>query len=480
MADSVRTAWRLRPNEHRRLLVLGDLIASAGAMLLALFIWQQYSIYRLISLGVRPGRAESLVRIEVPIWFYLLPLGWIVLMSELYDPHAAISARRTVRGIVIAAGVGILAYSLAFILNREPSALPRIVVGVFIILAALLSLIWRLVYVRIYTSSGLSRRVLIVGAGKAGIALAHVYAAANPKPFSLIGFMDDDRRKVHKLFEGFAVLGTSRQLLTIIDQYRVSDLVLAITGEVHGGTFQMLLDAQERGVEIMRMPTVYEEITQRVPIHHLESDWIIRSFVDQSRVGGAYAMVKRLVDIIGGLIGLLLLLPLGPIIALVTILDSGAPVMYSQDRVGRGGRRFTIVKFRTMVQDADSDGSFAPAVEGDSRVTRVGRFLRRTHLDEFPQFWNVLRGDMSLVGPRAERAQLVAHYQKEIPFYRARLLVKPGLTGWAQINYGYVVDVKETAIKLEYDLYYIIHRSLVMDMSIVLRTIGTVVGRKGR
>jgi exopolysaccharide biosynthesis polyprenyl glycosylphosphotransferase len=480
MADSVRSALRLRPSEHRLLLVIGDLLASSAAVLLALYVWQQYSIYRLISLGVRASRAESLVRIEVPIWFYLLPLGWVLLMSDLHDPHAAVSGRRTLRGIAIAAILGFLAYSLAFILNREPSALPRIVVGAFIFLAAVLSLIWRLAYVRIYTSSGLSRRVLIVGAGKAGITLAHVHAAANPKPFSLIGFIDDDRRKVHKLFEGFAVLGTSRQLLAIIDQYRVSDLVVAITSEVQGGTFQMLLDAQERGVEIMRMPTVYEEITQRVPIHHLESDWIIRSFVDQSRVGGAYEALKRAVDVVGGIVGLLILVGASPIIALVTLVDSGAPVMYSQDRLGRGGKRFTIVKFRTMVQDADADGSYRPAAEDDVRVTRFGRFLRRTHLDELPQFWNVLRGDMSLVGPRAERAQLVTQYQKEIPFYRARLLVKPGLTGWAQINYGYVVDVKETAVKLEYDLYYIIHRSLMMDLSIVLRTIGTVLARKGR
>jgi exopolysaccharide biosynthesis polyprenyl glycosylphosphotransferase len=480
MAEATRARLRLRPGETRWLLVLGDLVASAGAVMLALYVWQQYSIFRLLSLGVRPGRVESLVRIEAPVWFYLLPLGWIVLMSELYDPHAAVSARRTLRGIAIAAGVGFLAYSLAFILNREPSGLPRIVVGAFIVLAAVLSLIWRMVYVRIYTSSGLSRRVLIVGAGKAGITLAHVYAAANPKPFSLIGFIDDDRRKVRKLFEGFAVLGSSRQLLTIIDQYRVSDLVLAITGEVQGGTFQMLLDAQERGVEIMRMPTVYEEITQRVPIHHLESDWIIRSFVDQARVSGGYAALKLLLDIAGGLVGLLILLPLWPIIALATVLDSGVPVMYSQDRVGQGGKPFTIVKFRSMVQDADAEGTYKPASEGDIRVTRFGRLLRRTHLDELPQFWNVLRGEMSLVGPRAERAQLVRHYQREIPFYRARLLVKPGLTGWAQVNYGYVVDVKETAVKLEYDLYYIIHRSLVMDISIVLRTIGTVLGRKGR
>jgi lipopolysaccharide/colanic/teichoic acid biosynthesis glycosyltransferase len=228
------------------------------------------------------------------------------------------------------------------------------------------------------------------------------------------------------------------------------------------------------------MPTVYEEITQRVPIHHLESDWIIRSFVDKLRVSGVYEVIKRLVDILGGLTGLLILLLAWPIIAILTLIDSGTPIMYSQDRVGKGGARFAILKFRTMRQDADADGTFKPALEHDARVTWVGRGLRRTHLDELPQFWNVLRGNMSLVGPRAEREQLVVQYQREIPFYRARLLVKPGLTGWAQINYGYVVDVKETAIKLEYDLYYIIHRSLTMDLSIILRTIGTVLGRKGR
>jgi exopolysaccharide biosynthesis polyprenyl glycosylphosphotransferase len=480
MTEIQRPGLRLRPSEHRLLLMFGDLAAGVGACFLALTIWRQYSIFRLISLGVRPGRAESLVRIEVPIWFYLLPLVWLLLMSETYDPHAAVNARRTLRGVVIASVVGFVAYSLAFILNREPGGLPRIVVGAFILLAALLTVVWRLIYIRLYTSTGLSRRVLIVGAGKAGMTLARVYAAANPKPFSLIGFIDDDRRKLHRLYEGFAVVGTSRDLLNIIDQYRVSDVVVAITGEVQGSTFQVLLDTQERGVEVVRMPTVYEEITQRVPIHHLESDWIIRSFVDKLRVSGVYEVAKRLLDIVGGIVGLMILLPLWPLIALIILVDSGSPIMYTQGRLGKGGERFTILKFRTMVKDADADGTFRPASEDDSRVTRFGRFLRRTHLDELPQFWNVLRGNMSLVGPRAERDQLVSQYQREIPFYRARLLVKPGLTGWAQVNYGYVADVKETAVKLEYDLYYIIHRSLVMDVSILLRTVGTVLGRKGR
>jgi lipopolysaccharide/colanic/teichoic acid biosynthesis glycosyltransferase len=228
------------------------------------------------------------------------------------------------------------------------------------------------------------------------------------------------------------------------------------------------------------MPIVYEEITQRVPIHHLESDWVIRSFVDQLRISVVYQAFKRLMDMAGGLLGLAILVVLSPFISLGILVDSGTPVLYSQDRLGRGGEPFTIHKFRTMRQDAEADGSYFPASENDERVTKVGRFLRITHLDEFPQFWNVLRGSMSLVGPRAERGKLVAEFQQQIPFYRARLLVKPGLTGWAQINYGYVETVRETEVKLEYDLYYIKHRSPAMDIGIILRTFGVVFARKGR
>ncbi len=480
MAEVIRPTLRLRPNEHRLLLLVGDLIASLSASFVALYVWQQYSIYRLIDLGMKPERAEAFVKIEVPLWFYLLPLGWLLLMVELYDPHAAVSLRRTLRGIAGAAFVGAVAYSLIFILNRDPGALPRIVVGAFIVLAFFLTVVWRIIYVRLYTSSGLSRRVLIVGAGKAGLTLARVYAAATPKPFSLIGFIDDDRRKLHKLFEGQPVVGASADLLAVIDQYRISDVVVAITGEVQGSTFQTLLDAQERGIEITRMPIIYEEITQRVPIHHLESDWVIRSFVDQLRVSVIYQAFSRLLDMVGGLLGLAVLVPLGPFIAIGILVDSGLPILYSQDRLGKGGEDFTIHKFRTMRQDAEADGSYTPASENDERVTNFGSFLRKTHLDEFPQFWNVLRGNMSLVGPRAERGQLVLQFQKAIPFYRARLLVKPGLTGWAQINYGYVQTVRETEVKLEYDLYYIKHRSAAMDISIILRTIGVVLSRGGR
>jgi exopolysaccharide biosynthesis polyprenyl glycosylphosphotransferase len=488
MADIYQPTLRLRPSEQRFILLVGDLIASAGAMFIALYVWYQFSlardIQRLIERGYTEVRAErvaaELINLKIPFWFYLLPLVWLLLMVDSYEIHTASNWRKTLRAIAVAPIVGLLGYSLIFTINQDPTSLPRIGIGAFLVFASLLTLVWRAIYIRLYTSSGLMRRVVVVGAGKAGHSLAEIYRRLSPPPFLLIGFIDDDFKKQGKSVQGFAVLGTSKKLLDIIEDYQVSDIVVAINGEIKGETFQTILDAQEKGIEIVRMPIMYEELTSRVPVEHLESDWVIRSFVDQVRVSGMYELFKRLMDIVGGLIGSLIFLLILPFSALAIVIESGFPIFYSQERLGKGGRIFKIYKFRSMVQNAEEDGEVKVAEVNDPRVTRVGNFLRRSRLDEMPQFISVLTGEMSLVGPRAERPELVAQYQKQIPFYRARLLVKPGLTGWAQINYGYVATIKETVVKLEYDLYYIKHRTLNMDFTIVLRTIGTVLRRTGR
>jgi exopolysaccharide biosynthesis polyprenyl glycosylphosphotransferase len=403
----------------------------------------------------------------------------MLLLVELYEPHVASSGRKITRGIALAAFIGLVAYSLVFIFQPN-SNLPRIGVGAFLLFASILTLLWRLVFIRLYKSTGQRRRILLIGAGKAGQTLAELYHSSDTRSFNLVGYVDDDAAKVGKSLCGLRVMGTSVHLLNLIEVYHISDIVIAINGEIQGATFQTILDAQENGVEVTRMPILYEEMTGRVPVHHLESDWIIRSFVDGLRVSGFYELTKRIFDILGGAVGLLIFVITYPFLALAVLIDSGMPVFYSQPRLGRGGRIFTIYKYRTMRQDAEADGEVRITLENDPRVTRVGNFLRKTRLDELPQFWNVLRGEMSLVGPRAERPELVAEYQKQVPFYRARLLVKPGLTGWAQINYGYVASVTETAVKIEYDLYYIKHRTLNMDFQIMLRTIGTVFRQTGR
>ena len=480
MADIYRPSLRLRPSEQRAILLIGDLIASAAATAGAIYFWYQYSLYRLVESGVKQNVAERIIQVDVPVWFYLLPLVWVLLMVDSYEIHTASNFRKTLRAIAAAPIVGLLAYSLLFTINIDPNSLPRIAIGAFLVLASALTLSWRAIYIRLYTSSGLMRRVLILGAGRAGRTLVDAYRKLNPPPFLLIGFIDDDPIKRQKSFQGFAVLGDTSHLFELVEEYRISDVVVAITGEIKGETFQTVLDIQERGIEVTRMPIMYEELTQRVPIEHLETDWVIRSFVDQVRVHGLYELSKRVFDIIGAIVGCIIFAILFPIIAIAIILESGFPIFYSQPRLGKGGSLFQIYKFRTMRQDAEADGEAKAAIENDPRVTRIGRFLRKTRLDELPQFAAVLRGEMSMVGPRAERPELVAEYQRQVPFYRARLLVKPGLTGWAQINYGYVATIKETVVKLEYDLYYIKHRTFNMDFSIVLRTIGTVLRRTGR
>jgi exopolysaccharide biosynthesis polyprenyl glycosylphosphotransferase len=491
MAESSRTTpLRIRPSEYRSLLLLGDLLMAIVSILAALYAWSQYNLFRYeilveeyIARGLGPNRARELAEgqtvFAVPFWFYLLPLIWVLLLVELYDPHVASSGKRTTRGIAIAAFIGLLAYSVVFIIQQK-SNLPRIGVGAFLLFASLLTLLWRMVFIRLYKTTGQRRRALLIGAGKAGQTLAELYQSSGARSFNLIGFVDDDTAKVGQRICGLRVLGSSPHLLTLIDVYHISDLVIAINGEIHGATFQSILDAQEKGVEVTRMPIMYEEMTGRVPVHHLESDWIIRSFVDGLHVSGFYELAKRLLDILGGAVGLLIFAITYPFLSLAVLADSGSPVFYSQPRLGKGGLIFKIYKYRTMRQDAEADGEAKTTMENDPRVTRVGSFLRKTRLDELPQFWNVLHGEMSLVGPRAERPELVAEYQKQVPFYRARLLVKPGLTGWAQINYGYVASVTETAVKIEYDLYYIKHRTLAMDLQIMLRTIGTVLRRTGR
>ena len=466
--------------EQKSVLIFGDLIASVIALLASLGIWRVYFMRSLLASGYTERQIERFFSFNIQFWVYLLPLVWLLLLIELYEPQVAANRKKTQRGILVAVAIAFVIYAVIFITFKDPTSLPRIVIGAFLLLAAFLTWFWRLIYIWIYTAQGLTRRILIVGAGKAGTTLAKVYNELEPKPFYLIGFSDDDPDKIGTKVAGHRVLGSNEKLVQLITQYNITDIVVAINGAMMGSTFQVILDVQEAGVLVSRMPTIYEEITGRVPIHHLETDWLIRSFVDETRVSAFYELGKRLVDILGGLVGIGIFIVTLPFIALAIGIETGFPIFYGQERLGKGGSPFVLYKYRTMIKDAEPDGEARPAKVDDPRITRVGNILRKTRLDEFPQFFNVLRGEMSLVGPRAEREQLVITYQKQIPFYRARLLVKPGISGWAQINYGYVATIFETGIKLEYDLYYIKHRTVAMDFTILLRTIATVFGFKGR
>ena len=467
-SEPKRRRWLLLVRERQQLLILGDLLGASLATFLALALWAQLDWL---------GFSWEFVRARAG-WFVLLPLIWIILMVNLYDVSRASTWRDTVRGVILAALGGVTLYLAAYFFT-EPGSLPRRGVLYFLFFVITFTLIWRWGYVRVFKTTALMRRVLIVGAGESGTALLGILGEIRPQPFFVVGLIDDDLSKHGQVYGGFPVLGDNTRLLELIEKESISEIIVAILGPMNGEMFQAILDAQEKGVQITRMPVTYEEILGRVPILHLESDWLLRSFVDEVRVSGFYLLAKRLLDICGALMGLLGLALAYPWVALAVFLESGRPILFSQDRSGQGGNLFKVYKFRTMTQDAEADGIAHWTDEEDSRATRVGKVLRRTHLDEFPQFWNVLKGEMSLVGPRPERPEFVTQLEKEIPFYRARLLVKPGVTGWAQVNYGKGASIEGSAEKLEYDLYYIKQRSLIMDIWILLRTAGSVFGFRG-
>ncbi len=458
----------LRASERRSLLILLDLLAASAATFLALTLWAQLDWL---------GFSWDFVRARAA-WFVLLPLIWVLLMVNLYDERRASSWRETIRGVFLAALGGVVLYLAAYFFT-EPGSLPRRGVLYFLVMVIVFTLMLRGVYVRVFTAPGFLRRVLVVGAGESGQTILKLINDMNPPPYFLVGLIDDDPSMHGQVIEGIPILGDNSKLLDIIEKEGISEILVAIQGPMQGEMFQALLDTQERGIQVTRMPMAYEELLGRVPIQHLESDWLIRSFVDELRVSAFYLLVKRLIDLVGGLGGMLIFLVIYPWVALAILIESRRPILFTQVRLGQGGRLHGVVKFRTMHQDAEADGQAQWAQRGDTRATRVGRLLRRTHLDEIPQFWNVLRGEMSLVGPRPERPELVDELEKQIPFYRARLLVKPGITGWAQVNYGKGASIEGSAEKLEYDLYYIKHRGLLMDIWIILRTIGSVFGFGG-
>ena len=463
--------WRVKPHEQRYILLLGDTLMAGLALFIALYLWAAGDQW------LKRFSSEFLLA-RVQFWFYFIPLVWILLMVELYDARRARRRRDTLTGISIAALISAALYLVVFFIT--PEDLPRRGVAIFIIAVTLLTIFWRLLYIRVFTAPQFMRRVLIVGAGKSGMALLDVLKDIWPQPFYLVGLIDDDPKKIGLKLCDYPVLGGSSCLLKVIEEESITDLILSISGEMNGTMFQAILDTQERGIDITTMPVVYEDLLGRVPIFLLETDWIVRSFVDQARTSFLYEIGKRLVDIVGGLVGVLLMIPFFSILVIAIALDSGFPIFFLQNRLGKSGKLYKIIKFRTMSQDAEKDGIVRVTTENDSRITRVGWFLRKTHLDEWPQFINVLKGEMSLVGPRAERSELVHDLQLKIPFYRARLLIKPGITGWAQVNFGYAATIEDTAVKLEYDLYYIKHRNLIMDLVILLRTVGSVVGFRGQ
>jgi exopolysaccharide biosynthesis polyprenyl glycosylphosphotransferase len=289
-----------------------------------------------------------------------------------------------------------------------------------------------------------------------------------------VGLVDDDPEKHGREVSGLRVLGPARELTDFVRRLGVDEVAVAITDGLSADVYRALTECWGLGVHVEPMPVVYERLTGRVPVQHIGLNWALAAPVGNPP-SQLWQLTKRAVDLAFAAAGGLVFGAALPFVALAIWLEDRGPVFYRQVRCGQGGRPFEIIKFRSMVKDAEAGGRPVWAAEEDPRVTRVGAFLRRTRLDELPQVINVFRGEMSIVGPRPERPELVAELEAVIPFYRARLAVRPGVTGWAQVNYGYGRSVEDALIKLQYDLYYIKHQSLWLDLQVIWRTFGRLI-----
>ena len=458
----------LPASEHRLLLGAGDLLVACAAGVVALALWSLTAGFPLQA-GFIWSHAY---------WLMAAPL-WAAALTRARHLRVAFSVSQTVNGVFRAALVLLVVYLAAYFYAPR-QALPRLMVLHFLWQASLLTFAWRLVYIWVFTETSLRRRVVIVGAGRTGRATLEVIRQAGPRHTEVVGLIDERADPPAPSIDGLPVLGGPSDLRAIAGRLGASEIILSLDGEASGALVLALVGCQEDGVDVVRMATVYEQLLERVPVEHLESDWLFTSFVDAVSTRDASRIAKRLIDLVGAIAGLAILVLLWPVVALAIWLDSGRPILFSQARVGQAGRPFHLIKFRTMVRGAEAEGIAQWAAPDDPRVTRVGRWLRRARLDELPQVINIARGEMSLVGPRPERPEFVAELERQIPFYRTRLLVRPGLTGWAQVNYPYGDSSQDATVKLEYDLYYIKHRSLLFDAWIVVRTIGTILRLRGR
>jgi len=333
----------------------------------------------------------------------------------------------------------------------------------------------RLTWIALGPKRRLNHRVLVLGVGAAAAALPELQFSGT-RPFTILGFLEDAPDAADRVPAGFDLLGKTKDLLNLADELR-PDLILVALAEMRRALpAEELLECRLRGINVEEWPTFYEKQTGKILVTNLRPSWLIFSngFVKTETT----RVVKRAMDIGLAMIGLVLSLPVMALVATMVKLDSKGPVLFRQPRVGERGRIFVLNKFRSMAVDAERNGAVW-AQARDPRVTRVGRWLRRARLDELPQFWNVLVGNMSFVGPRPERPEFVGTLQGQIPFYMARHAVKPGITGWAQVRHHYASSVEDSMEKLQFDLYYIKNLSPLLDLVILLSTLQVVLFARG-
>ena len=353
--------------------------------------------------------------------------------------------------------------------------------GVFIIgmvLVTVLVILGRKLLDKAWQLTAPTQRVVILGTGQMALELARELTRRSDLGVQLEGFVggSGSRGEGEKIF-GFPVLGPASEMETIAKARAISKIIVAL--EDRRGTLptRELVTLRVQGVRVEEAASALSGLTGRVSLRAIRPSWFV--FSDGFHRSKWNDLLKRILDLVAGILGLMVSLPVMILVALAVRLDSKGPIIYRQRRVGGMGRCFDVLKFRSMRSDAEQENGAQWASENDPRVTRVGRFLRKFRLDELPQFYNVIRGEMSFVGPRPERPYFVEELRKTIPYYDERHSVRPGITGWAQVQYPYGSTIEDAFNKLEYDLFYLKNMSLMFDLAIIFRTVQIVIGGRG-
>lgn len=394
--------------------------------------------------------------------------------NDFYDLTLVQSSRELVVRLLQSAGAAaILLAALYLVVPASNLGNGVVITSLTLVLAAVL--VWRLVFNRVAGSRRLEERVLIVGTGSAARMVARQILVERDFGYRLIGFVDD-LAGAEEEGRRTAVLGTPADIPRIVSRYDVSRIVVGLRDRRGRLPVEELMQAKLSGVRVEDAAATYERVSGKILIDTLRPSWLI--FSDGFHVSRVTRVAKRVGDLLLASVGIVLAAPLALMTGLAIWLETGRPILYRQERVGENGRTFVLYKFRSMRTDAET-GTPVWARDDDDRVTRVGRVIRKTRLDEMPQLWNVLRGNMSFVGPRPERPFFVEQLTRQIPFYQQRHAVKPGVTGWAQIKYRYGASVEDAMEKLRYDLYYIKNLSIGFDVTIMFDTVKVILFGKG-
>jgi sugar transferase (PEP-CTERM system associated) len=464
----VITGGRWEFNPRRVALLLGEHILIVLSLVAA----------AIIRMGPEATSVEMMTGIIWRAAFVGVVLQLSLHYCDLYDVRTLADRRDLFRGLLRALGAA------SFILAVVYYWVPALVIGRGVFGIASVSIValvagWRIAFEWLSLRGAPAERLLIVGTGTAAVALAReLFERRSELGVELVGFVDVDPERVGTSLINPGVIGTIGDIPQIVRERRVERVVVSLAEARGKLPMDRLLDMKlNQGVRFDHLASVYEQYTGKIAVENLRPSWVI--FSEGFRHSTLSHALKRTFDLVVASVGLLLAAPVMAIVAVLVRLTSPGPALYSQRRVGKDGVEFTIYKFRSMRADAEAKTGAVWATAGDPRVTTFGRFLRRSRLDELPQLWNVVIGDMSFVGPRPERPEFVADLTRQIPFYGQRHVVRPGLTGWAQVRHSYGASVEDALQKLQYDLFYVKHMSPAFDLLIVFETVKTVLVRVG-